>query len=80
MKGDLEVTLTIPIDENTKFPIKVLTEDKAHEMVSEERAKWLERINAIEADINDLRTNNADKNEIINEVLNIIHKRVGGEA
>lgn len=50
------------------------------ESILEERNRWLERVNAIEADLNDLRSGNKDKNETINEVLNIIHKRVGGEA
>lgn len=33
MKGEIEINVTLPIDENTTFPIKILTDGKAKEMV-----------------------------------------------
>lgn len=33
MKGELEINVTVPIDEKTTFPIKILTDGKAKEMV-----------------------------------------------
>ena len=38
--------------------------------------KGINLINAIEADINDLRTNNADRNKALNDVLDVIKERL----